>query len=99
MSSDPQYTVTIRNLNFEPIVEYTDIIADGLIQGTTIKWMLRDNRERLEFSLNCFVAESSAARQNMVDDQQTKYIAEQVAQQAKYEAEMANIQQGPSVVI
>jgi hypothetical protein len=90
MADVPQYGVTIRNLHFCPLVEYTDVIADGLVTGTDIKWLLRANKQRLEFSLNSTIVESSIERQIIIENQQAKQDAENIANKAIHESEQTD---------
>jgi hypothetical protein len=67
MEKSMKYSVIIKNLNFEPVAEYKDIIADGIVPGTCVRWMVLANEQRIEFSLNNYVTEFGSERQAVIE--------------------------------
>lgn len=61
------YTIVIKSLNFNDLVDYNNVIADGFIPNTNVRWVLLATQQRLEFSLDNFVIEFKADRQAIVD--------------------------------
>ena len=69
MNDKPQYCLGLYDLDLNLVREYEDVIADGFVPNTTIRWIALHDNTRFEFSMDNYVLEFNKERQAIIDSQ------------------------------
>ena len=69
MGDAPQYGMVLYDLDLNRIRSYDNVVADGFVPNTKVRWVALADKSRLEFSMDNYVVGFNKARQDIIDSQ------------------------------